>query len=191
MSEPFFISDACKRFLASLVITSIESVFRASNESCPPLDASLDEEEKLFLSRHLGSFVTLTLHGNLRGCIGSIVGYEPLFTNVWRMARSAAFSDPRFRPLNEAEWKVCEREISVLSEVTLCPDPTAISIGQHGLVLRFNGRTGVFLPQVPVEQHWNRTQYLDHLCLKAGVAPGSWKNASAELFWFEATVFAV
>lgn len=141
------------------------------------------------LRRPLGAFVTITLGGDLRGCIGSIVGREPLEENVWRMARAAALEDPRFPPLSAREWGRAELEISVLDELTPCPDPEAIVVGRHGLALQYGGRTGVFLPQVPVEQGWDRLAYLDNLCRKAGVPQGVWRLPEARLFWYEAQVF--
>lgn len=152
----------------------------APHTSTPPASA---------LQRHLGSFVTLNLGGQLRGCIGSIIGREPLWRNVWRMANAAAFEDPRFPPLRLAEWPHTELHISVLDELRPCPDPTAICVGQHGLALEYAGRSGVFLPQVPAEQGWDRLTYLDQLCLKAGLPKGAWQQPGARLYWYEALVF--
>ena len=107
------------------------------------------------------------------------------------MAYSAAFKDPRFLPLTQAEWPNCNVEISVLSDSSRCEDLNQIEIGRHGLILRYQSHSGVFLPQVPVEQGWNREQYLDHLCLKAGVVPGTWKKPECQIDWYEAFVFNV
>lgn len=148
-----------------------------------------DGEAHPTLRRPLGAFVTITLGGNLRGCIGSIVGREPLEENVWRMARAAALEDPRFPPLSAREWQGAALDISVLDELTPCPDPQRIVVGQHGVALQYGGRSGVFLPQVPVEQGWDREAYLDHLCIKAGVPVGSWRLPGARLYWYEAQVF--
>ncbi|MDE7371477.1 MAG: AmmeMemoRadiSam system protein A [Desulfovibrio sp.] len=148
-----------------------------------------DGEEHPVLRRPLGAFVTITLGGNLRGCIGTIVGREPLEENVWRMARAAALEDPRFPPLTAREWEGANLEISVLDELTPCLDPALVEVGRHGLALQYAGRTGVFLPQVPVEQGWDREAYLDHLCVKAGVPVGAWRQPGARLFWYEAQVF--
>ena len=68
-------------------------------------------------------------------------------------------------------------------------DPEKITVGQHGLILQWQGYSGVFLPQVPVEQGWDRLEYLDNLCLKAGLPKGSWRKPGVELFSFEAFVF--
>ncbi len=139
----------------------------------------------------LGCFVTITIGGNLRGCIGMMVSEDPLYKNVATMAYAAAFNDRRFPPLRKEEWEEAKLEISVLGPMTPCPAPEQVEVGRHGLVLAMGGRSGVFLPKVPVEQGWNRLQYLDHLCLKAGLPTGSWKQPSAQLFWYEALAFEV
>ncbi|MBO4334235.1 MAG: AmmeMemoRadiSam system protein A [Desulfovibrio sp.] len=188
--EAFSLTEKSKKILSSLVRESIVSGLEGRHGDCPePNWQDLSPEELQSLQKKQGAFVTLTIKGRLRGCIGSIVGYEPLYCNVWHMAHSAAFNDPRFPPLRDSEWPLCHGEISVLSPATACPDPQKIVIGRHGLILRYGGRTGVFLPQVPVEQGWDLRQYLDQLCLKAGVPMGSWQKPGAELFWYEAFVF--
>lgn len=152
----------------------------------PPLPSALAGGT---LAQSLGSFVTLNKDGDLRGCIGNMVGREPLWQNVWRMARAAAFEDPRFPALDAEEWTHCHLHISVLGPLSPCPDPARIVIGRHGLLLRLGMRQGVFLPQVPVEQGWDLGQYLEHLCRKAGLPAGSWRDPQALLFWFESLVF--
>lgn len=136
-----------------------------------------------------GAFVTLKLDGQLRGCIGTMTAHAPLYETVWQMARAAAFEDPRFLPLTAAEAGRLAIEISVLSPLARCADPEAIRVGRDGLLLRKGARQGVFLPQVPVEWNWSREAYLEHLCRKAGLPPGAWKDPGAELFTFEALVF--
>ncbi|MBR3664806.1 MAG: AmmeMemoRadiSam system protein A [Desulfovibrio sp.] len=188
----FSLSEHCQGYLSSLVRTSIANGLEGKHGLCPEPDwRDFSAQDVQSLQKKQGSFVTLTLNGHLRGCIGSIVGYEPLYQNVWHMAHSAAFSDPRFPPVRASEWEQCHAEISVLSEAVRCQDPDRIVIGTHGLILRYGGRSGVFLPQVPVEQGWNLRQYLDQLCLKAGVPVGSWQKDEAELYWYEAFVFPV
>lgn len=143
------------------------------------------------LMRPLGVFVTLHLAGRLRGCIGSIIAHEPLYLGTWNMARMAAFHDPRFPPLSRGEWNNIEMEISVLDQPVPCLDADKIEIGKDGLILQYAGHQGLFLPQVPVEQHWDLPQYLEQLCYKAGLPAGSWKKTGAKLFRFQAQVFPI
>lgn len=156
-----------------------KSLPKESEVNGPPPDSVLREE--------LGAFVTLKLDGELRGCIGNIIGQGPLYLTVVRMAQAAAFEDGRFRPLSLAEFERVEIEISVLSPIARCVDPEAVEIGRHGLIIAKNGRQGLLLPQVPVEWGWDRRTFLDQLCRKAGLRPGDWQEG-AELYWFEALV---
>lgn len=195
MSLSFTLDDAQKAFLGRQAKLAIESELNGDRSATPlhPTPVVVDECAANFedsaLAKDLGSFVTLSIQHHLRGCIGTIIGHEPLYLNVWNMARAAAFNDPRFRPLNKKEWPNVSMEISVLDKPTRCSDPGEIVIGRDGLILQYDGHSGVFLPQVPVEQGWNRDQYLDHLCLKAGVPQGSWKLPGATIFWYQAMVF--
>jgi AmmeMemoRadiSam system protein A len=141
------------------------------------------------LAKPCGAFVTLHKGKNLRGCIGRMGSPEALEKTVRRMAAESAFRDPRFPPLGPEELALCRIEISVLSPMERCPDPRSVKVGLHGLYLSFRGRTGVLLPQVPVEQGWNLDEYLDYICVKAGVPAGSYDQADAELSTFTAVVF--
>ena len=178
-----------EQLLGLLAVTSIVSRLQGMDNS--PDRVCSEQDLSATVRKELGSFVTLHKGGNLRGCIGTIVGREPLWRNVWRMARAAAFEDPRFAPLKAPEWTQVSMEISVLGPLAPCTDTAAIEIGRHGLLLAHAGHSGVFLPQVPVEQGWDVPAYLHHLCLKAGLAPGSWEKPGAQLYWYEARVFPV
>jgi AmmeMemoRadiSam system protein A len=105
------------------------------------------------------------------------------------MAREAAFGDPRFPPLRKDEFGQTHIEISALSPMEVCPDPRQVKVGVHGLYIRKGGRSGVLLPQVPVEQGWDLDEYLEYICVKASLPPGSWKAPDAELLTFTAIVF--
>lgn len=142
------------------------------------------------LDQRCGAFVTLHKGGELRGCIGTMIGRQPLTETVRAMARAAAFEDPRFPPLGREELARCEMEISILSPMVPCPDPRTVVVGVHGVYLTRSGRSGVFLPQVPGEQGWDRDQYLEHLCRKAGLPPRSYEEPDAQLFTFTAVVFS-
>lgn len=192
VSLPFVVSESCQKWMGRMVLEVITRALAKEEITATNPNPQDFSAEDLELLKAKGSvFVTLKLNHNLRGCIGSILPYEPLYLNVQRMALSAAFNDPRFPPLTKDEWPNCSVEISVLSTPTPCDDWQKIEIGRHGLILRFQNHSGVFLPQVPVEQGWNLQQYLDHLCLKAGVAVGTWRNPECKLEWYEAQVFAV
>ena len=143
------------------------------------------------LSLPCGAFVTLhSIKGHqLRGCIGRMSAHEALEKTVRTMAIEAAFGDPRFPPLAKEELAHCEIEISVLSPMEKCSDPRSVKVGVHGLYLTHHGRSGVLLPQVPIEQGWNLDEYLDYICVKAGLPPKSYEAPGAELLTFTAIVF--
>ena len=112
----------------------------------------------------------------------------PLYQTVAAMARAAAFEDPRFRPLAAAEWPEVDFDISILGPTSPCPDIDLIELGRHGLMLEARGRTAVFLPQVPVEQGWSVKGTLEQLCRKASLPPGTWRDRTAVIYWYVATV---
>lgn len=184
MAFAFTLTGEERRYLATVARQSIEAALEGRD-----IQDDLPEPPTATLRATLGSFVTLTVQGHLRGCIGTIIGQEPLYRNVARMAHSAAFEDPRFPPLTAQEWPRAALEISVLGPLSPCPDPEAVEVGRHGLLLQCDGRSGVFLPKVPVEQGWDRAAYLDNLCRKAGLPQGSWRRPDARLYWYEALAF--
>lgn len=142
------------------------------------------------LKEPCGAFVTLYKDGELRGCIGSTERDTPLYIVVERMAVGAAFHDPRFFTLREDELNDITIEVSVLSELEPVKKVKDIEVGTHGLVVEMGSYKGLLLPQVPVEQGWDRDEFLENVCLKAGLFSQSWKDDGAELYKFTAAVFA-
>ncbi len=136
-----------------------------------------------------GAFVTLRKNGALRGCIGRMSPDMELGKTVEAMALEAAFNDPRFPPVQLSEVKNLEIEISVLTPMKPVSKPEEIVVGRDGVLLSKAGRSAVFLPQVATEEHWNRDEMLDHLCEKAGMAAGCWKQ-DAKFQVFQAEVFS-
>ncbi|MDD3311127.1 AmmeMemoRadiSam system protein A [Pseudodesulfovibrio sp.] len=173
-----------KTFLKDLVVQSVASGLRLPDAPARPADPPTEK-----LREPLGAFVTLKLEGRLRGCIGMIQGSGELCRTVWKMARSAAFEDPRFPPVSAGEFERLEYEISILSPIEPCPDPKLVEVGRHGLIMMRSGRSGLLLPQVPVEWDWDRETFLGQTCLKAGLDRNAWRDPSTTILWFEAVVF--
>ena len=186
MSTNFSLTDQEKHALCGLARWGILCGFAGKQPDGPDVPAP----PAGVLREQLGSFVTLKRKGHLRGCIGTILPQEELYRNVARMGYASAFHDQRFPPLLREELDDTEIEISVLGPITPCPDPEQIEVGRHGLLLRLGDKAGVFLPKVPVEQGWDRPAYLENLCRKANLPGGSWQDPNAQLFWYEALVFA-
>lgn len=176
------LSDEEKSYLTNLARLAIASRL-AEKEVEPPAPPTQ------LLQTELGAFVTLTLGGDLRGCIGNVVGHGPLYLTIWNMARAAAFEDPRFRPVSAVEFDALCLEFSILGPVEPCPDPALIEVGRHGLIMRRGARSGLLLPQVPVEWGWDREQFLAHTCTKAGLPESAWRDPATQILWFEAEVF--
>ena len=152
----------------------------------PPPAERVEED----LRRPSGAFVTLRRRedGDLRGCIGYIEALYPLVETVQRAAVSAATEDHRFDPVGPEELDDLIIDISVL-EPAAPIRPEEVRVGTHGLIVQRGRRRGLLLPQVPVEQGWDVTTFLDHTCLKAGLAPGAWRDPETRLLGFAATVF--
>jgi AmmeMemoRadiSam system protein B/AmmeMemoRadiSam system protein A len=181
-SQPSDLTEAQRAELLKLARAAIAEYLRS--DSLPAY-----QSDDPALNRHAGVFVTLRENGELRGCIGRMQADEiPLYRTVQEMAVASATSDPRFPPLAPDELGRVSIEISVLSPMRRISDVQEIVVGTHGVMLAEAGQRGVFLPQVPVEQGWNRDQYLENLCLKAGL-PTSCMSANPELYTFTALVF--
>jgi AmmeMemoRadiSam system protein A len=142
------------------------------------------------LGEEMGAFVTLHERGELRGCIGNMVGRGPLYRTVADMAIEAATGDPRFRRVSTQELDKIDIEISVLSPLKKVSGYEEIKIPGHGVVVRSGFNSGVFLPQVATETGWDRAEFLSNLCAhKAGISSDAWKEPATELYVFTAEVF--
>ncbi len=167
-----------------LLRTARESIYSALTGETPRYPEPTEN-----IQAHCGAFVTLHKNGVLRGCIGHIIAVNPLFKAVKELARSSAFEDPRFPRLNQSEFDEIDIEISVLTPLERIESAEQVEVGEHGVYIKSGARSGVLLPQVPVEQGWNRHQYLTNLCFKAGLSGDCWTNPNAELYVFTAIVF--
>jgi AmmeMemoRadiSam system protein A len=133
------------------------------------------------------AFVTLTKGGRLRGCIGYTEAVAALYRVVQECAVAAATEDSRFPRVSPEELPKLHLEISVLTP--LFPiRPEEVEVGRHGLMVTQGRMRGLLLPQVPVEQGWDRETYLDQACAKAGLPPSAWRH-EATLLGFTAEVF--
>jgi AmmeMemoRadiSam system protein A len=185
----FLITEDEKTFL----LTQVRETITAKLENRKPVYQEILSQASM-LNKPCGAFVSHhTVNGKtriLRGCIGRMTANLPLIETVRLMAHEAAFGDPRFPPLSKKEEiDNCQIEISAISPMIRCPDPQQVKIGLHGLYIKKGGNSGVLLPQVPVEQKWNLNEYLEYICVKAGLPRHSYNEPDAELFTFTATVF--
>jgi AmmeMemoRadiSam system protein A len=154
-----------------------------TGQAAPSVDAALLNE------RTGGAFVTLHKGQELRGCIGHVEDDEPLMRVVVRCAVAACSSDPRFSAVSPSELAQLSIELSLLGVLEEIRGPDDIEVGRHGLVVEKGRHRGLLLPQVATEWGWDREQFLEHTCRKAGLALDAWK-AGATLWRFEAEVFS-
>jgi len=175
--------------LISLARNSIESYF---------LDQEIDfDEEKKEFPKSQGVFVTLNKFPSheLRGCIGFPYPIKPLAEAVVEAARAAAFSDPRFIPLEKEEIDKIVIEISVLTVPKQIKAKgqdilKEIELGKHGLIVQTFHFSGLLLPQVPVEQKWNTLEFMKATCVKAGLPIDAWIKPETKIFRFQAQIFS-
>ncbi len=178
----FQLSDQEKKTLLTLVRDTITRWIE--NEKKPPLPEVTDN-----LKTETGAFVTLHKNGDLRGCIGHMIGTAPLIQTIQDMAIAASTQDPRFPPVQATEIPDLDIEISVLSPMKRIQDVSEIEVGTHGILLGKGWQRGVLLPQVATEQGWNRDQFIEHTCLKAGLPTDAWKDNDTIIEIFSAEVF--
>jgi AmmeMemoRadiSam system protein A len=144
------------------------------------------------LAQARGCFVTLTIHGTLRGCVGHILPQESLYQAVVDNTQSAARRDPRFPPVQPEEVDKIHIEVSVLTE----PQPmrfvspedllSQLKPYEDGVVLRIGSTGATFLPQVWA-QIPEKVEFLNQLSQKAGCAPPAWrgKDTSVSIYHVE------
>src|SRR5512146_2933490 len=183
------LTDAEKKTLLSLARQALQK--GVEGQRLDPLDtAGLAPA----LHEQGASFVTLTIHGQLRGCIGTLEPYQPLADDVREHAVAAALEDPRFPPVSRAELEHIEIEISRLTR----PQPleygdaedllNKLRPHQDGVVLRDGFRRATFLPQV-WEKIPDKAEFLENLCYKMGEAPDAWRRKHLEVLTYEVEEF--
>ena len=182
--EKNMLNNSQRKKLLEIARNSLETYLKTGKK------LQIKESDPL-LSQVRGAFVTLNERGQLRGCIGNLVGSEPLYLTVRDMAVEAGTQDPRFNPVAPAELKDIEIEVSVLSPLERITSPDAIQLGVHGVLVRSGFKSGVFLPQVATETGWSKEEFMSNLCQhKAGLAADAWKDKSTEIYTFTAEVFS-
>lgn len=160
-------------------LASDESGDATAEKPCPPQGCRTKR----------GAFVSLSLAGQLRGCIGTFSDSNPLYRAVADMAAAAATRDPRFAPLPLVDLGEVGVEISVLGPRRII-EARDIEIGRHGLWISNGAAQGVLLPQVATAQGWDVQQFLQHTCRKANLPPHAWQESGTLIEGFEAEVFA-
>ena len=154
-------------------------------------------EERLadrVLQAQCGTFVTLKSNHQLRGCIGSLTTTDSIVSGVQKNALNAALHDPRFPPLEKKELNGVHIEVSVLTE----PMPlehtdaddllAALTPGIDGVIIQKGSSSATFLPQV-WEQLPKAEDFLSHLCMKAGLPAGQWRDGGLTVLVYRVQYF--
>jgi len=172
------------RLLTDLARAAIAAEFGAPWPSLP---------RPAWLDDPAATFVTLTLHERLRGCIGSLEAHRSLYDDVTHNACAAAFGDPRFPPLAKDELSDVRIEVSVLT----APQPLQFSSeadalrrlrpGIDGVIFEYAGRRATLLPQV-WEQLPEPSEFMAHLKQKAGF-PADFRAAGIRLAVYQVEKF--
>ena len=170
-----------KQYLLKLARQAI--AYHLEHGKSPEIDTG--DLDPLLLEKR-GVFVTLTINGALRGCIGHLMPIQPLYLDVIDNAINAAFDDPRFDPLSKNELDAIKIEISVLNLPEKLEYKDAADLLKkliplkHGVILKQGFYQATYLPQV-WEDLGDKELFLGSLCQKAGLYPDEWKTGHPEI----------
>lgn len=182
------LNDSQKTELLKLARASIQEGLKTGR----PLAVDLQQYNPA-LTQKRASFVTLERNGQLRGCIGMLEAVRPLVQDIVENAFAAAFRDPRFPPLSEAEYTDLDIHVSILSPAEAIHFSSEQNLiaqlqpGIDGLILQEGYRRGTFLPSV-WEQLPDPAQFLRHLKQKAGLPADYWSD-TLQIFRYGTEMF--
>lgn len=143
------------------------------------------------LSRtHAGVFVTIKVHGALRGCIGDMDHQKSLGEAVLHAAVSACTRDTRFDAVEAKDLEGMSIDITLLEPMEIIRGEDDIVVGEHGVFIEDGAHRGILLPQVAAERRWSPRRFLDALCEKAGLPGEAWKRDTATLKRFRARIIS-
>ncbi len=190
MTDPQHISEDKGEALVRLARQTISKELGLIPEKAPD-DAVF--RDPLFDSRR-GTFVTLTMGGQLRGCIGNLMPDKTIGQGIRENAINAAFHDPRFRPLTPQEFDRIRVEVSLLTQPEqlhyIDGDDLLAKLRPNidGLIIKKGMYSATFLPQV-WEQLPDKRLFLEHLCMKAGLVPDAWREGKLEVYTYQVQYF--
>lgn len=179
--EPYRLSDTQKKRLLQIARQSIASYLDSGK--LPTFDVSD------ILADPGAAFVTLEKQAKLRGCIGYPQAVQPLYRTVAECAVKAATQDHRFSPVTADELSDLHIEISVLTPLEEVGSLDEIEVGRDGLMIVMGNRRGLLLPQVAVDNGWDRTTFLEKTCWKAGLPTDAYKSSEAVIYRYQALIF--
>lgn len=158
------------------------------------LRKSSDVVDDPALQAECGTFVTLKIGGQLRGCIGNLEPASSIYEGIRRNALNAAFHDNRFSELTAEELAKVHIDISILTQPQIQTYRDGADLiarlrpGIDGVILRLGRCSATFLPQV-WEQLPRAEEFLAHLCLKAGLSEMAWQDLHPEVETYQVQCF--
>lgn len=177
-----FLNHSEKQALLTIARHAIERAVVGTQKKSSGFESPVLEEKR-------GAFVTIHNQGQLRGCIGYIIGKKALKDTVEEVAQAAALRDSRFEPVLARELSEIDLEISVLTPLREIKEVKEINVGTHGILIQNGIRSGVLLPQVAREYNWDRETFLENTCVKAGLPQDAWREKDTRIYIFSAQVF--
>ncbi len=198
-TKSFELTPEDKQQLLLLARQAIEEQFAQKSENIDSenslsLNSTLKSTLNSRLTRPAATFVTLYKAGELRGCIGSLEARQALYLDIMKNARAAAFSDPRFPPLDFSEINQIRLSISVLTEHVLLDINNEqellakLEFGKDGLILEEGSRRATFLPSV--WSHFSdKHSFVEALKCKAGWTSDYW-STNMKCFTYQSLEFS-
>jgi MEMO1 family protein len=186
-NNPLQLNHSEKKVLLTLARQTLQDYFLGQEISMK--EFKMKHKISPLMQEQAGVFVTLKKRGHLRGCIGSIVGQEPLCDGVRNNAIKAALQDPRFSAVKAKELAAIDMEISVMTPLQKISNYKDIRLGIDGVIIRKGYHQAVFLPQVATETGWSLDRFLGQLCRKAGLSSDAYRSQGINFFVFQALVF--
>jgi len=188
------ITDETGKYCVKLARKASES-WIIYNKRIEPIKPIPEQAKEVY-----GAFVTVkkivSSHEELRGCIGYPIGIKPLYQEIIDLARESTMFDPRFPSVSEEELPQLIFEVTILTPPEEIQYSTPeelleqIEIGRDGLIVRYGKFQGLLLPQVPVEQGWDKETFITYTCKKAWLTGDAWKTLKLTVEKFQGVVFS-
>ena len=188
MNQEFDLTDTDGEIMVKLARNAVKKYLETNIKV-------IDIEFNSKFTTKTGTFVTINKQNSLRGCIGYPLPIKKLSDAIIDAAIAAATEDPRFPVVNLDEIDQIIFEVTVLSppaeiNVKNYQDYLSmIKIGRDGLIVESNYKSGLLLPQVPIEYKWNVKEFLEHTCEKAGLDKHAWMDNDTKISKFEGIIF--
>jgi len=181
--------QACQKNIIQMARQSIERYLNTGQTLI------LDEKEVIdkCLLEHRACFVTLTIAGNLRGCVGHTIPTQSLYLDIIDNAINAGFFDNRFNPLTKEEFKQLKIEVSILIAPRLMHYQKIdemlekLQPNQDGVIIKSGIKQATYLPQVWQDLP-NKREFLSSLCRKAGLPSDEWQKGNLEIQTYQVEI---